>query len=422
MRLRANHSFHWLRNMNRLTVLMGVGTVSLLLLASPLKTAQAQEQDQAPGQGEKDRTPPTTSELAVQNLSHVAASAQEIRAILQRDSGLMVELKRWIAKDATDHGQIVSDPDLSNEAIFERLESDVRLRAIATALVQQYGYLLPQVNPNSDLGKQQALLMQERTKWLAQDQEQQLAEARQLEMQKMKAAANANCDQAAETDCNSSPSRPSPADIQRQLPRSNQVPLYNPPAGSFPSNQPNIDQNPLLRAQLMQTGQDSTGLAAQYSLLGSSDPFQQFNGLNINASGSSPVGLLQGSLSDDSSPRRVPFQSAGAGDGLLGAFGLGNAATSGILPDLSGMNGLSGGSTQPTFPSPVVPWGASNGSYNTGRFEAPRVEPAEVVRKTGPYGDIPSLYDMYVQAVAAPIRSADDLAARFSRTGRATLN
>ena len=75
-----------------------------------------------------------TSDLAMQNLSRVAASAAEVKSVLLKDSGLMVELKRWVAKDATDHGQIVSDSDLTDDAMFERLESDVPFRAVATLL------------------------------------------------------------------------------------------------------------------------------------------------------------------------------------------------------------------------------------------------------------------------------------------------
>lgn len=67
-----------------------------------------------------------TSDLARQNLSLVAASAGEIKPILLKDAGLMVELKRWVAKDATDQGQIIAETDLTNDAIFDRLD-----RAIA---------------------------------------------------------------------------------------------------------------------------------------------------------------------------------------------------------------------------------------------------------------------------------------------------
>ena len=97
----------------------------------------------------------------------------------------MVELKRWIAKDATDHGQLISDSDLTDEAIFERLETDITFRSVATSLVQKYGYLQPSVNPESPMARQQDLLMQERVKWIAQDEEAERAKARQLQQREL---------------------------------------------------------------------------------------------------------------------------------------------------------------------------------------------------------------------------------------------
>ena len=56
--------------------------------------------------GQTQRQNPTpSSDLGRENLSRVAASATEIKAVLLKDTGLLVELKRWVAKDATDHGQ-----------------------------------------------------------------------------------------------------------------------------------------------------------------------------------------------------------------------------------------------------------------------------------------------------------------------------
>ena len=68
-------------------------------------------------------TPMPTSELGRENLSRVAASAADIKTILVKDTGLMVELKRWVAKDATSQGQIISEADLTDDAIFDRLQS-----------------------------------------------------------------------------------------------------------------------------------------------------------------------------------------------------------------------------------------------------------------------------------------------------------
>ena len=114
------------------------------------------------------RVPVTSSELSRQNMSHVAASVGQIVAVLHRDPGLMMELKKWIAKDATDHGQMISDADLADETIFERLETDMSFRAVATLLMQKYGYLQPTVNPDSAAGREEQLLIQERVRFLAQ--------------------------------------------------------------------------------------------------------------------------------------------------------------------------------------------------------------------------------------------------------------
>jgi len=66
----------------------------------------------------------------------------------------MVELKRWVAKEATENGQVVEDSSLTDQAIFERLEQDVAFRSVATRLLQRYGYLMPTPNPESDFAKQ----------------------------------------------------------------------------------------------------------------------------------------------------------------------------------------------------------------------------------------------------------------------------
>jgi hypothetical protein len=137
--------------------------------------------------------------LARQNLGHVAASAGQLLAILRRDPGLLVELKQWIAKDATDHGQLIADTDLSEEAIFDRLENDTYFRSVATSLVQKYGYLQPQVNPESPLAKQQDLLIQERVKWIAQDEEAERASYRQ--QQKLAIQQSTACDPRVNANC-----------------------------------------------------------------------------------------------------------------------------------------------------------------------------------------------------------------------------
>jgi hypothetical protein len=108
------------------------------------------------------------SDLAKDNLDRVAASAVQIRMVLVTDAGLLVELKRWVAKEATDNGQVVEDSNLADQAIFDRLDRDVAFRSAATRLLQRYGYLLPSPNPDSSLAKEEDLVLKERARRLVQ--------------------------------------------------------------------------------------------------------------------------------------------------------------------------------------------------------------------------------------------------------------
>src|SRR5260370_7401302 len=98
------------------------------------------------------------SELAKDNLGRVAASESQITAVLNANPGLFVELKRWIAKDAADRGQILKDSDLTDAALLSRLTNDVRFRVAATLLLQSYPYLLPNPNPTPHLRPAQPVL------------------------------------------------------------------------------------------------------------------------------------------------------------------------------------------------------------------------------------------------------------------------
>ena len=146
--------------------------------------------------------PMLTSELGHENLSRVAASAADIKSVLVKDPGLMVEIKRWLAKDATGHGQIISDDDLNDDAIFDRLETDIQFRSVATTLLQKYGYLVPTLNPNSQVAKAQEFLFQERTRLLAENEDEAILARRRRKMQKSQNPQNPpSCDSQLDADC-----------------------------------------------------------------------------------------------------------------------------------------------------------------------------------------------------------------------------
>ena len=224
MRLGSHQFFDRQRTAKRRSLFVVAGLLLLIVRHAPEVRAQ-----------QRNNNATNASDLALQNFSRVAGTAAEIKAVLLNDAGLMIALKHWVAKDATDHGQIVSDSDLTNDAIFRRLETDIQFRSTSTALVQQYGFLLPKLNPDSDTGKEHQFLFQERTKWLAQNQQEELAQARQRGIRNPENAGL--CDPQLDKGCTASQTRSSNSGGYRQGP-----PQQEPPSRTAPlePNTPNL--------------------------------------------------------------------------------------------------------------------------------------------------------------------------------------
>src|ERR1700747_49464 len=352
-------------------------------------------------------SPLSNSDLGRANLNRVSASAGEIKVVLIKDPGLMVELKRWVAKDATDHGQILRDEDMTDDSIFDRLPADIQFRSIATLLVQRYGYLVPKLNPDSDAGKEDDLLVQERVKWAAQHAEEGRAKAHaKTEEAFEKARACEEQDEQLCPDLQRS-SRTSPkAGYQQGQDQDNGT-------GDFPSRSSPIypsmtspapgGTSLLERAQLMQTSGD-----------GSEIP--QLSGGELLGSGGAPDGMMFPGMTLD------PMQQM-AGGGTTG-LSLGAGASAGtrsggnieLQSALLGLSANDSGSDLPTFDvleanpmsnsanslpfrnSPDGAWQPF--SESSKRKEA--LQPGAMIRQPNPYNDIPSLYEMYVQAVPRP--------------------
>jgi len=336
-----------------------------------------------------------SSELGRDNLSRVAASAADVKAVLLKDTGLLVELKRWVAKDATGHGQIISDADLTDDAIFDRLETDTQFRSVATLLVQKYGYLVPTLNPDSQAAKERELLVKERTKWLAQVEEEELAADRQKRNRKMQ---NANmCDPQSQAGCNvlqtpeteeeGTPARQGQPDMRRS-PAPDEL---NTPNG------PQRGTGAVQRAQLTQSEEEFPSGSSQLPL-GSSDDFMQ--SLNSGNMSSDIAGVRESGATDGQIPGLLPVGSSESRNVVdpLAAYGVGTARPTPVVPDLSRSAPRDANMT-------AVPGSSSlNTLQPLERRSRPKPQPPapELVRAPNPYKDIPSLYDMYVQAIPRP--------------------
>lgn len=159
----------------------------------------------------------SASELARDNLNLVAAAQSQITTVLNANPGLLVELKRWVAKDAADRGQIIKDEDITDAAILSRLASDVRFRAATTRLLQAYGYLLPKMNPDSEAGREHAALEQERIRELIATRQAQAQKSQQSELAKCDtSSADSNCQARQKAPQTLIPARsPNPAELPK---------------------------------------------------------------------------------------------------------------------------------------------------------------------------------------------------------------
>jgi hypothetical protein len=310
------------------------------------------------------------SDLASQNLNRVAASASDIQQVLVTDPGLFVELRRVIAKEATDNGQVVQDSDLTEQVIFDRLARDVAFRSVATRLLQRYGYLLPALNPDSDLGKQQELVLKERARQLVQIEAQEDSRAMNPQRQARDREEMTGCDLRTDTSC-----QPSVTDTSRR------------PAG--PARAPDGSAPPATPGEMTPPDQETPlGPALNQSRI-----------LRAAAQGRQD-GLSDGD-SISSSLRNADFAQASNRSGLGSMNGLAptissipaGMPTDGLLPSENRERILP--STNGTTPN-AERAGVSARNTPRGPGES-ELSPVAMVRTANPYSDIPSLFDMYVQ-------------------------
>jgi protein involved in polysaccharide export with SLBB domain len=292
------------------------------------------------------------SDLAKDNFNRVAASSIQIRTVLLKDAGLLVELKRWVAKEATDNGQVVEDSNLSDQAIFDRLEHDVAFRSVATGLLQRYGYLLPSPNPDSNIAKEEDLVLKERARRLVQVEAQEDSESLRSDKNDQPVERTGACDPRQDKDCEQTPSRKPRA----SRPMENDSPI---PGGS-----------PDLPPDMPPTNSPSRTLQTEFTTEG---PGQRPSAPEIALASSSVKSRAD-----------APFSSQ--------------------LPDLAPPEDLSGARSNSFYAETAanrdIPPQSMRSNSTRGNGQPSEATPVRMVRSPNPYADIPSLYDMYVQAAA----------------------
>src|SRR5713226_2739411 len=243
----ARHKGEIMSNQNKMK--KSICGLSLILSFCSQAYAQRQTQGtaaQGSGTGTPARAPLHSPDIISDNLDRVAASADQILEVVNKEAGLMVELKRLLAQDAGVSGQILEESDLTDVAVAERLRSELRARVLATRLLQRYGYLVPRLNPDSDVEAEQKLVRQERAQILA-----RAAERRDSLGETATAGRNAGCDSRSDSEC--------------ALPSSLPEDRGNLPPGSITPARTPRSSAPLLRAEEVSPNQttrpDGTSLS-----------------------------------------------------------------------------------------------------------------------------------------------------------------
>ncbi|MGB2898414.1 MAG: SLBB domain-containing protein [Candidatus Acidiferrum sp.] len=348
-----------------------IGSLALALLFCPQAYPQRQSQGSA-AQGSATETParvPSHSpDIISDNLDRVAASADQILEVVNKEAGLMVELKRLLAQDAGVSGQILEEADLTDTAVAERLRSDLRARVLATRLLQRYGYLVPRLNPDSDLEAEQKLVRQERAQILA-----RAAERRDGLSETLTAGRNAGCDPRSVPDC----AMPSSLGEDRE----------NLPQGSSTPTRAPRSQPPLQRAEEVSPNQTTRP-----------------DGTTLSDDQRSGYPAGRGSPETMLTSTRVEMNPPLSGTPRMRGYGSGDSLSAPMAtqPDLQSLstsqsNQLSSDTGMPRSDRSFERYA---GGRNSAAASTAAVEPVRMVRRPNPYADVPSLYDLYVQAGA----------------------
>ena len=353
--------------------------VPLAILAFCFPVCAQQTNRQSPPRN----PPPRDQELGVSelergNLMRVAASPAQVREILIKEPGIMVELKTWIAKEASDNGQIVNDENLTDNAVFERLDGDVAFRSIATRMLQRYGYLRPGVNPDSEIGKQQDLIIKERVRRLVQIEATEDAQAANPAKAPIASEAkNAYCDPS-EKEC--------PAGAGSNENRSISAPSDTSRTPGPPFNAPNdgLPLTPIPR--ILQANGNASGMSDMSRMSFSQSPDE--------------TGAFQNASGPSRSNQDLPLMNGGSQDllsgSLLDQLRAGGASNSGgaYSNDEALREASSASGAKPESGAGVI-------LRHDPRLAKERdVSAAVMVHRPNPYADIPSMYDLYVQAPA----------------------
>jgi protein involved in polysaccharide export with SLBB domain len=306
----------------------------------------------------------------------VSLSAEKLITLLQKETGLLLELKKVLVRKAFEQGRILEPGDLTDEALFRLVREDETIRVLATQEVSKRLYI--RALPTQD----------ERNRELA-------LRARSNTTKAEEASTPTNTD----TTRNMSKEERYWSDQDRRVLTSpqpsepQQNPQYGPPApGRSPDNeqQPELDSRRAIEQAQMQDSDDFDGIPTDSGSMGSAS-----------------MGSME-RISPEDLPGLIRARSEQQTEASsLGSFGssMSHQTASDIsrlptLPSLTPESGefSEGGGTIPKDQNSPSHRASPDARRDRMSFSAlAGNDHAPLRHRVNPYADVPSLYDLYSQ-------------------------
>ena len=302
------------------------------------------------------------SQAARQAEQDVSLSAEKLIALLQRETGLLLEVKKLLVRKAYEQGRILDPQDLTDEALFRLLREDETIRVLATQEVSKRLYIraLP---TREERERESTMPMNADALRMAQQDKLPSAAAAQGLSQEDRYWSQQDQLKAISPQMGQPPFTPPP-------PQTPQIAPQPPP-------QPDVDSRRAVEQAQMTDSDDSDNVLASSALMGQISPQEL-------------PALLSASLG-----QQAP--------GLGGVSGLPNAAGANPLAGIPSLPQLAGGSLSEAVQSgqdqnsPRERASVETNRNALGLPGLPRPDHAKLRHRVNPYADVPSLYDLYSQ-------------------------
>jgi protein involved in polysaccharide export with SLBB domain len=341
-----------------------------VILASLLVLCTLVSAQDSPVYGRTRALDESRSQAERQAEQTVSLSAEKLIVLLQKETGLLLEVKKLLVRKAFEQGRILEPRDLTDEALFRLLREDENIRVLATQEVSKRLYI--RALPTREERQRESEMS--RGSLTTRQQEESSTPETQTKARSTSQEDRYWSDQERRRSVNPEPVQPP----------YNPQPSYSPqaPEGS-PRTQPEpeVDSRRAVEQAQMQDSEDYDGMPSDSGSIGSMQRIQpeDLPGLIRARSEQQIPSGLGGSMSQPSTPdpKRLPAypsQTQPGGDSLGG---------------------------RAEFPQEQNSPG-QRASLDTRRDRMlwptlPRADRALLRHRVNPYADVPSLYDLYSQ-------------------------